>query len=200
MDEPLIAGVESKVGDKIQNLLLNVKTDKNENPYYELKSRGSESYIDGTFVSAERLSGMVDILNELRDENIFSSTLSISGIENITFRFALEDSTEWLMERTVAKTEDTQPTIRKAPFDNDFVYKGQNLVQWQTPIPPSENNEILAKLNTFENINVYYAATSMLGEKVYAMDLLPKTNSKYISQSKLKCTKTHTFYIWSPTC
>lgn len=189
VDEPLIAGVELKVGDKIQNLFLNVKTDKNENPYNELKTRGSESYIDGTFVSAERLSGMVNILNELRDENIFSSALSVSGIENITFRFALEDSTEWLMESTVAQTEDTQPTIRKAPLDKDFVYKGQNLVQWETPIPPSENNEILAKLNTFENINVYYAATSMLGEKVYAMDLLPATDSKYISQAKLNALK-----------
>ncbi|WP_234572873.1 M14 family metallopeptidase [Rhodohalobacter sp. 614A] len=189
VEEPALTGLEIGADEEIANLIFELDVDKEENPYEELKARGSESYIDNVFISSERLTGILNAHEKLRENNLFSSSLSVEGIKNITFRFALEDSTGWISEKTLTQTSEAQPIVRSAPYDENFEYSGQNLVQWDTPIPPAETNEILSKLNTFDNIQVYYAATSLLGEKVYVMDLLPPTESRYISQAKLNAMK-----------
>ena len=74
-------------------------------------------------------------------------------------------------------------------FDSQFSYNGERLVQWDTPITPSENEEILAKLNTFSNVNVYYMTSSFLGQDIFAVDFLPEMDAEFVSQAKLNALK-----------
>src|SRR6185503_8036292 len=58
------------------------------------------------------------------------------------------------------------------------------LVQWDTPIPPPEAYEILAKMSSFKEATVYKVGESYLGKDVWAMDLMPKVDASHWSQAK----------------
>lgn len=189
-EDPRFRAVRLRKGlEGLQSALFELPVDKADNPYMKLKRRGSESYIDRTFTSAERLQGMVASLRTLHESGLFEKELSYDRIQKLRFRFSMEDSAEFSQIVELPQSEHPQATHRKPLIDAGFSYHGQNLVQWQRPIPPDENNAIMARLNTFDNINVYYEASSMLGHDVYAMDLLPSTPSRYISQAKLNALK-----------
>jgi hypothetical protein len=58
------------------------------------------------------------------------------------------------------------------------------LVQWDTPIPPPEAYEILAKMSTFKEANVYKVGQTYLGKDVWAMDLMPPVAGSHWSHAK----------------
>ena len=110
-------------------------------------------------------------------------------VEELAFRFTLEDSTAFT--RLVSLPRSGNPTSTDNPvlFDEGFRFDGERMVQWQLPIPPSENDQILAKLNTFSGVDVYYMARSFLGQNVYAADFLPPMDAEFVSQAKLNALK-----------
>src|SRR5207245_3474663 len=61
---------------------------------------------------------------------------------------------------------------------------GQAITQWDTPIPPPEAYEILAKMSTFPEATVYKVGHSYLGKDVWAMDLMPPIKASHWSQAK----------------
>ena len=61
---------------------------------------------------------------------------------------------------------------------------GETIAQWDTPIPPPEANQILAKMSTFKEANVYKVGESYLGKDVWAMDLMPPIEASHWSQAK----------------
>ena len=58
------------------------------------------------------------------------------------------------------------------------------LVQWDTPIPPPEAYEMLAKMSTFRDASVYKVGQSYLGKDIWAMDLMPPVVASHWSQAK----------------
>ena len=64
------------------------------------------------------------------------------------------------------------PDIRKL-LPAGYHYAGGPIVQWDTPIPPSEAYELLAKMSTFKEATVYKVGESYLGQDIWAMDLMP---------------------------
>src|SRR4051812_37618888 len=60
----------------------------------------------------------------------------------------------------------------------------QPLVQWDTPIPPPEAAEILARMSAFKEATVYKVGQSYLGKDVWAMDLMPPVEASHWSQAK----------------
>src|SRR6185295_19577343 len=58
------------------------------------------------------------------------------------------------------------------------------MVQWDTPIPPPEAYELLAKMSTFKEANVYKVGQSYLGKDVWAMDLMPPVAASHWSHAK----------------
>jgi hypothetical protein len=65
-----------------------------------------------------------------------------------------------------------------------FQASGTSLVQWDTPIPPPEAYEILAKMSAFKEATVYKVGQSYLGKDVWAMDLMPPIEASHWSQAK----------------
>src|SRR5258708_5408311 len=80
------------------------------------------------------------------------------------------------------------PDIRKmlaGPFAAHGWQPGDApMVQWDTPIPPAEANELLAKMSTFKEASVYKVGQSYLGKDVWAMDLMPPVEASHWSQAK----------------
>ena len=76
------------------------------------------------------------------------------------------------------------PDIRKAAPPAAAAAHGGPIVQWDTPIPPPEAYEILAKMSTFKEATVYKVGESYLGKDVWAMDLMPPVDASHWSQAK----------------
>ena len=62
--------------------------------------------------------------------------------------------------------------------------QGGPIVQWDTPIPPPEAYEILAKMSAFKEATVYKVGETYLGKDVWAMDLMPTVDASHWSQAK----------------
>ena len=157
--------------------------------YEEFRTRSSEEDIDRSFLSVELLSGMVDALRDLHQDGMIEEALSFDRIEELAFRFTLEDSTAFTRMASLARSREPASTDNPVLLDDEFRYDGERLVQWDLPIPPSENDRILAKLNTFPGVDVYYMSPSFLGQNVYAADFLPPVDSEFVSQAKLNALK-----------
>ena len=80
------------------------------------------------------------------------------------------------------------PRHPHAPAGRLPVHRRQ-IVQWDTPIPPPEAAEILAKMSTFEEATVYKVGQSYLGKDVWAMDLMPKVAASHWSHAKMTTLK-----------
>lgn len=91
------------------------------------------------------------------------------------------------------RPQDPLDTDRPELRDPQFEYEGQQLVQWETPIGPEENLEILARLQAFPEIQVYHAGRSFLGKNIFAADLLPPEGASMRSHAKLTTLKPTVF-------
>ncbi|RKY84249.1 hypothetical protein DRQ09_08895, partial [candidate division KSB1 bacterium] len=173
----------------ISQLMFEITANDSIDRYEEFKMRASESTIDRTFISIPKLINMVNILKELHSNGIFEDKLSYDRVENILFRIALEDSMEYARFVDLPCSNNPRNTRTPRLFADGYKYKGEQIVQWNEPIGPEEAEKIMAKLNTFPDVNVYYTITSFLGQPVFAMDLIPHYESKFISQAKLNALK-----------
>ena len=157
--------------------------------YEEFRSRGSEEGVDRSFLSVDMLSGMLDALRDLHQNGMIEEALSFDRVEELAFRFTLEDSTAFTRMASLARSRRPASTDNPVLLDEEFRYEGERIVQWDSPIPPSENDRILAKLTTFPGVEVYYMTRSFLGQDVYAADFLPPVDAEFVSQAKLNALK-----------
>ena len=188
---PVLRGISARAGaDGLAQLLFEVTVTDSVDRYEELRARASEAAIDRQFLSAPLLEGMLTMLRAMHQHGVARDALSFDRVDELAFRFVLHDSTA-SFSRVATLPRSTRPLVTARPrlYADDFRYTGQRLVQWQTPIPPAENDSILARLNTFPVINVYWAGESFLGQNIYAMDVLPPHDARFISQAKLNAFK-----------
>ena len=190
VDPPKLRGVAVRARDEgLSRMLFDVVVSDSTDRYEEFRSRGSEEGIDRSFLSIEMLSGMVDALRDLHQDGMIEEALSLDRVEELAFRFTLEDSTAFTRMASLPRSRSPASTDNPVLLDEGFRHQGERIVQWDSPIPPSENDRILAKLNTFPGVDVYYMTQSFLGQDVYAADFLPPVDAEFVSQAKLNALK-----------
>lgn len=191
VDTPKLRGIAVRAGeDAVARLLFEVEAVDSIDRYEEYKARSSEGGIDRTFLPTALLADLVSILGELHDRRILENALSYDRVRELKFRFIVEDTTS--SHQTFAalqRSRSPRSTRNPVLYDRNFRYRGQPIVQWETPIPPAESDSILAKLATFPVANVYYLTKSFLGQNVFAVDFLPPHEARYIAQAKLNALK-----------
>jgi hypothetical protein len=190
VDPPKLRGVAVRAGDEgLSRMLFEAVVSDSTDRYEDFRSRDSEENIDRSFLSVEMLSGMIDALRDLHQGAMIEELLSFDRVGELAFRFTLEDSTAFTRMASLPRSRKPASTDNPVLLDEGFRYEGERLVQWDSPIPPSENDEILAKLNTFPGVDVYYMTESFLGQNVYAADFLPPGDGEFVSQAKLNALK-----------
>ena len=190
VDPPKLRGVAVRARDEgLSRMLFEVAVSDSTDRYEEFRSRGSEEGIDRSFLSIELLSGMVDALRDLHQNGMIEEALSLDRVEELAFRFTQEDSTAFTRMASLPRSRGPASTDNPVLLDDGFRYEGERIVQWDLPIPPSENDQILAKLNTFPGVDVYYMTQSFLGQNVYAADFLLPMDAELVSQAKLNALK-----------
>jgi len=189
---PRLSGVVVRAGDEgLKRMLFEVEVSDSIDRYDEFRARSSESGIDRQFLSVELMQGMIDNLRRLHEGGFFRDAVAFDRVEETRIRFTLEDDTTgWDAMETVPRSSAPLSTVRPTLAAPDgWSWDGEEIVQWDTPIPPSESAELLAKLSTFPEVTPFWIGESFLGQDVWATDFLPPHESRYISQAKRNALK-----------
>ena len=190
-DVPKLRGVAVKAGvEGMHRLLFDVMGIDSVDRIDEFKLRSTEEGIDRTFLPTSLLSALVGTLRDLHGAGLFTQSLSYDRVGELKFRFIVRDTL------ATHQTFATLPRARSARVARNpelprvnFAYRGQPIVQWETPIPPAESDSVLARLATFPTVRPFFVAKSFLGKNVFAADFLPPFEAAYISQAKLNALK-----------
>lgn len=201
VDRPQTLAALVRAGsDGVARLDLRVKVDTEKDERAALVKRAAEERVDRTIMSAEQVKAVVENLERLRTAGLYRDALAYHDLGALKITAAWEHESKSGAE-TVATLEKggdpaPWPDIRKL-LPNGWHYAANgampattvpvpasNLVQWDTPIPPREAYEILAKMSTFSEATVYKVGRSYLGTDVWAMDLMPPIAATHWSQAK----------------
>ena len=177
----------------IERLDLRVKVDTEKDEREALIKRTADDRVDRTMMSAEQATAVFANLNRLRAAGLYRDALAYHDLGDIRVTVGWEHESK--PDTEVVAT--LQPNGTPAPFpdikkllptgwktDVGRVLVDPPLVQWDTPIPPPEAYEILAKMSTFKEASVYKVGQSYLGKDVWAMDLMPEVTASHWSQAK----------------
>jgi hypothetical protein len=187
---PKLRGLRTEAGrEGLSRLRFDVEVEADTSVYEAMKERAGEAALDRAYPSAERLGNMLEHLRLLQGNGVFEGTLSYDRVGELLVRFLVADTDAVArtvtLPRTVNPTRTQNPTLPATPPESDDA----PIVQWETPIPPAEANALMSTLSTFPEVTPYYMETSFLGHDIFAMDLLPHHEARYVSQAKLNAQK-----------
>ena len=199
VDRPQTTGATVRDGrDGIDRLDLRIKVDTEKDERDELVKRAAEERVDRTVMSAEQVNAAVTNLGDLRAAGVYADALAYHDLGRMRFAISWEhDSTP---STEVVATLDGPASPRPFPdirtlLPRGYSYKpGDAIVQWDTPIPPPEAYEILAKMSVFPEATVYKVGESYLGKDVWAMDVMPPVTATHWSQAKQTTLKPTVVY------
>jgi Zinc carboxypeptidase len=172
----------------IEQMALRVHVDTELDIRDSLLTYAPHEQVDATMVSAQQVVATLKEIEGLRAAGMYSSALAFPGLG------ALDVWAEWtnLQDPKSRRTGSLASNGKPDPLPDwhallpkGWQYQGQELVQWDTPIPPAEGHQILAEMaQTFDAAHVYEVGHSYLGQDVWAMDLMPPLSASHWSRVK----------------
>ncbi len=190
VDPPRIVGVGVDAGaDGLRTLVARVEVPDSVDRFREFEGRSSEAGIDAQFMNAELLDAMVAALRTLHAAGLFTDALSWDRVAELVIDVRVEDAPGAGRRAGVPRSPNPASTDAPRLVADGWSGDGSPLVQWDTPIPPAENDTVLARLATFPQATVYHMTNSFLGQPIWAVDLLPPHDAGYVSQAKLNALK-----------
>ena len=166
--------------------------------------------VDASMISAEQIAATVYHLVGLRAAGLYADALAWHDVGEIALHAEWpgdgdEPADAAAEADSAAAAEGERPSPRsntltallpangvpaplpdwRALVPEGWSHRGERLVQWETPIPPPEGHEIVAKMGAaFDEATVYHAGRSYLGRDIWAMDLMPPTAATHWSRVK----------------
>ena len=182
----------------VSHIGLRVRVDTEFDMRDSLIAVAREQSVDERMVSAEMVTGVMEEIEALRGAGMYMSELAWQGLGS------LELWAEWTHEqnpesrRTVVLPPNGMPAPLpdwRALLPDDWTYEGNRIVQWDTPIPPQEGHEMLAKMTeAFPEATMYRVGRSYLGKDIWAMDLMPAVDVSHWSHVKATTFKPTVIY------
>ena len=186
VDTPRVAALTIQHGaDQIKELFLESQVDTEQDERSALLLRASEEDVDRLILSQEQAVAMVKALEELQKAGLFQEAFGYSAVQQIAFIFKIDDGEASASLMSPGKK--IRPDIREKA--QGYSYEGKRIVQWDTPIPPEEAEEMVAKLNTFPEFTAHHAGRSFLGRDIWAMDVMLPIEASHWSQAKASTVK-----------
>ena len=190
VDRPQTLAASVRAGrEGIERLELRVKVDTEKDERDALITRTADERVDRTMLSAEQVSAVFANLAKLHAARLYRDALSYHDLGALRVTIGWEHESKPGTE--IVSTLDSNGLPAPYPNIRDVgrvlsagSMPASNLVQWDTPIPPSEANEILARMSTFKEASVYKVGQSYLGKDIWAMDLMPPVEASHWSQAK----------------
>jgi hypothetical protein len=197
LDRPSAVAARVEAGrEGLTRLDLRVKVDTDRDEREELVKRARAERVDEQVLSAEQVAAVLSNLERLRGAGMYRDALAYPGLASLRAIVAREHEPS-PGDRIV--TLDPNGAPPPLPDPRSLVPAGWQrtaapIVQWDTPIPPPEAHELLAKLATFPEATMYKAGRSYLGKDIWAMDLMPPVQASHWSQAKATVLKPTVVY------
>ena len=172
----------------LAHLGLRVRVDTDADVRDSLLTYAPAEQVDRSMVSAEMVEATVREIESLRAAGLYASALSWDGLGS------MEVWAEWTHEQDPDARRTARLAANGSPpplpdwrslVPEGWSYGGERLVQWETPMPPAEGHEILAKMaHAFDEVSMYKAGESYLGRDIWAADLMPPIAASHWSRVK----------------
>jgi hypothetical protein len=182
----------------IERLDLRVKVDSEKDQREELIRRAREERVDEQVLSAEQVRAVVGYLERLRAAGLYRDALAYHHLGEL--RIAVNWEHEPAPGSFVVVRLDPNGAPAPWPDPSRLVpagwrWTGGPIVQWDTPIPPGEAYELMAKMaQTFEEARMYRVGESYLGTDIWAMDLTAPVRASHWSYAKATTFKPTIIY------
>jgi len=194
--EALAATVRAGVAG-LERLDLRVKVDTDRDERATLVERSRADRVDAQMLSAEQVTAVLGHLERLRQAGLYADALAYHDLGALVvaagWTWDVDQSAERIAPLAAGAAPTPFPDIRRL-LPAGYQYRGEPLVQWDTPIPPIEAYGILARMSTFPEATVYKVGESYLGQDVWAMDLMPPVTASHWSQAKMTTLKPTVVY------
>jgi hypothetical protein len=180
----------------ISHLGLRVRVDTERDMRDSLIAAANELSVDERMVSAEQVVRTMSEIEELRAAGLYSAALAYPGLGSIAVwaEWTHEQDPEARQVGTLAAngTPPPLPDWRALlPASSD----GGRIVQWDTPIPPPEGHEMLARMaDAYPEASMYKVGQSYLGKDIWAVDLMPPISASHWSHMKATTYKPTVIY------
>lgn len=182
----------------LSSLELRVRVDSEADLRDSLLVLARGEQIDARMISAEQVAATLANLAAMRAAGVHEGALAYQGVGTIAAW------AEWTHEqdpesRVVAVLPANGTPLRR-PLWTDLLpdgwsWDGSRIVQWDTPIPPDEGHEMLAKMSrAFDYASMYAVGRSYLGATTWAMDLMAPVAATHWSRVKATTFKPTVVY------
>ncbi len=148
----------------------------------------------------DQAQGQIQWLERLHAAGVYPDAVAYPNLSRMGVEFELPKAIgappEKAPDRVAAEWAVPAPATRR-PQIADFAAPatpGSPIVQWEHPIAPPENQQILARLATFPEVSVYWMGRSYLGQNLWAADVMLPTPSKLRSWAKETTLKAAIIY------
>ncbi|MDX1493503.1 MAG: M14 family metallopeptidase, partial [Longimicrobiales bacterium] len=182
----------------VAHLGLRVRVDTDRDMRDSLITTTRELSVDERMVSAEQVAATMREIEELRAAGLYTDALAWHGLGSI------EVWAEWTHEQDPDARRTATLAANGSPpplpdwrelLPEGWSYDGERIVQWETPIPPPEGHQMLAKMAAaFPEATMYKAGESYLGRDIWALDLMPPIQASHWSRVKASTFKPTVIY------
>ena len=183
--------------DGIEKLGFYVEVDFEQDRRDEFARRTSAGRIDAGITNAAQVTAIVDNAAALRAAGLYSNSLAFDGLGaiDLTVGWERERSAETEVLASLPDNGSAAPLPDIAEWmPADDGWRDAPIVQWDTPMPPGEAYQVLAKMQTFPEATAYQVGESYLGKQIWALDIMAPLQGSHWSQAKATTLKPTVMY------
>ena len=182
----------------LSRLDFRLRVDSETNERETLLQLATPDAVDARMISAEQIASTLANLAALRDAGLYTGALAYNQVGEIgvwaEWSHEPNDSTRVTAVLPANGTPEPLPVWTDL-LDEGWNYAGERIVQWDTPIPPPEGHEMLAKMSrAFDHATMYRVGESYLGKTTWAMDLMSPVTATHWSRAKATTFKPTVIY------
>ena len=193
-----LAATVSAGHEGLDSMTLRVKVDFEADERRDLLNQADALQIDTRIFTAAQATSMIENLGALRGRGLYRDELAFHGLGSITLAagwdWDITAETQVTAMLPANGTPEPYASVADLTPESSYSYGGENLVQWETPIPPPEGHAILARMSTFPEATIYKVGRSYLGKDTWALDLMPPIEASHWSQYKATTNKPTVVY------
>lgn len=198
--EPRLIQARVKAGASgVESLTWSLPADYLRDKYQDWLKLEPQEQVEHTIFSVEQAQGQLHWLEQMHAAGVYRDAIAYPHLQSMAMEFELPRPLN-------AKTDSAEPrafaswiipspaTPRPMISASAEKITGTPIVQWNEPISPAENEEILARFATYPGVNVYWMGRSYLGQNIWAADIMEASPSRLRSWTKETTLKASIIY------
>lgn len=199
METPRLVAAQVKSSvPGVESLTWELPVDSVEDHYADWVKKEASNTVEHSMFSLQQAQGQVHWLEAMHSAGLYPDSLAYPDLGRLVMEFQLprplrapDEGRPGLVRAawTVLKPATPRPQITDYTAAPMPVTPTGHIVDWQEPISPKQNAEILARLAGFPGVRVYWMGRSYLGENIWAADITEPSPAELHSQAKEETLK-----------